>query len=167
MYPAIKRSAGLRLRAKPAATTGWLAFRNTATLPRLAQASAVEAVAAEDEDVAPIRPFAAPRASPAARVDPFQALLDSREFWRGVPLWRDVSAESFLSYRWSVANTVQGGPKLHKFLSAVLADEVPFSREAGTTQSRDELIGDIFGAYSEPVGGGGGEGGTEGSDQQD
>lgn len=43
-----------------------------------------------------------------------------------------------------IANTVQGGPKLLKFLNAVLPDSVPYD-EAGTRmQTRDELIKDVF-----------------------
>jgi lysine 2,3-aminomutase len=43
-----------------------------------------------------------------------------------------------------VANTVQGAPKLHKFLSAVLPDHVPYDRSGPRTQSREELIKDVF-----------------------
>lgn len=28
--------------------------------------------------------------------------LSRDEFWRKVPIWKDVSSESFMSYRWSV-----------------------------------------------------------------
>lgn len=36
-----------------------------------------------------------------------QAQLQNRdEFWRKVPIWRDVAAENFLSYSWSVSSLV-------------------------------------------------------------
>ncbi|RKU41667.1 hypothetical protein DL546_004271 [Coniochaeta pulveracea] len=66
------------------------------------------------------------------------------EFWRNTRVWADTPAEDFLSYRWSVANTVQGKPKLLKFLTAALPDHVPFDRSGSRTQSRDELIDDVF-----------------------
>ena len=110
-------------------------MRNFSTSPRLAHA------AAEDT---PIHQAAYQAPSPTRNL-PFSGIQESREFWRStVPIWRDVTTEDFLSYRWSIANTVQEGHKLHKFLSAVLPDEVPLSHEAGTTQSREELMEDIF-----------------------
>lgn len=94
------------------------------------------------------------------------------EFWRKTKIWADVPAKDFLSYRWSVsvnpyacltmhnrtsclkltltffylqvANTVQGGPKLRKFLTAVLPDHVPLDRSGSVMQTRDELINDVF-----------------------
>ncbi|KAK1768326.1 hypothetical protein QBC33DRAFT_513943 [Phialemonium atrogriseum] len=66
------------------------------------------------------------------------------EFWRKVPVWENVSANEFLSYRWGIANTVQGGPKLLKFLNAVLPDHVPYDGESTQMQTRDELVKDVF-----------------------
>lgn len=43
-----------------------------------------------------------------------------------------------------IANTVQGGPKLLKFLSAVLPDHVPYDEEGIKMQTRDELIKDVL-----------------------
>lgn len=43
-----------------------------------------------------------------------------------------------------VANTVQGGAKLLKFLNAVLPDRVPCDDSSSHTQSREELIKDVF-----------------------
>ncbi|SPN97010.1 related to L-lysine 2,3-aminomutase [Cephalotrichum gorgonifer] len=76
-----------------------------------------------------------------------EAGLSKDEFWRNVPLWKDVSTESFMSYRWSLANLVQGKDKFYKFLSAVLPDEMP-SRTPGHTLSRDEVMSDIFDGVS-------------------
>ncbi|KAK3936076.1 hypothetical protein QBC46DRAFT_37672 [Diplogelasinospora grovesii] len=68
---------------------------------------------------------------------------DRDEFWRKVPIWQDVSAKDFLSYRWSVLNTVQGSAKLLRFLTAVVPDQVP-GKEPGTMQTREEFIKDVF-----------------------
>lgn len=43
-----------------------------------------------------------------------------------------------------IANTVQGAPKLLKFLNAVLPDSVPYDEEGTQMQTRDELIKDVF-----------------------
>ncbi|KAK0612993.1 hypothetical protein B0T17DRAFT_511350 [Bombardia bombarda] len=66
------------------------------------------------------------------------------EFWRKVPVWKDVSANDFLSYRWSVANTVQGTAKLFKFLQAVVPEQVPLDKSGLQMQSRDEFIKDVL-----------------------
>ncbi|KAL0469074.1 hypothetical protein QR685DRAFT_529668 [Neurospora intermedia] len=66
------------------------------------------------------------------------------EFWRKVPYWADVTAKDFLSYRWSVANTVQGTVKLFKFLQAVVPEEVPVDKLGMQMQSRDEFIKDVL-----------------------
>ncbi|EAA36200.2 hypothetical protein GE21DRAFT_854 [Neurospora crassa] len=66
------------------------------------------------------------------------------EFWRKVPYWADVTAKDFLSYRWSVANTVQGTVKLFKFLQTVVPEEVPVDKLGMQMQSRDEFIKDVL-----------------------
>ncbi|KXX75227.1 L-lysine 2,3-aminomutase [Madurella mycetomatis] len=66
------------------------------------------------------------------------AMVQGDEFWRKVPLWENVSAADFLSYRWS------GTPKLHKFLQAVVPEEVPYDTSGTQTQTRDEFIKDVF-----------------------
>lgn len=43
-----------------------------------------------------------------------------------------------------MANTVQGAPKLLKFLQAVVPAEVPLDTLGTTTQSRDEFIKDVL-----------------------
>lgn len=43
-----------------------------------------------------------------------------------------------------IANTVQGGPKLLKFLNAVLPETVPYDEEGTRMQTRDELVKDVF-----------------------
>jgi hypothetical protein len=32
-----------------------------------------------------------------------QNMIQGQEFWRGVPIWKDLSADDFLSYEWSVS----------------------------------------------------------------
>lgn len=71
-----------------------------------------------------------------------------REFWRAVPVWRDVGESDFLSYRWSIANLVQGPEKLHKFLTSVLPEEIPLDQASGTVQSQQDLIADIYAGIS-------------------
>ncbi|KAM7222637.1 hypothetical protein V8F06_002131 [Rhypophila decipiens] len=66
------------------------------------------------------------------------------EFWRRVPVWENISPTDFLSYRWGVANTVQGTAKLFKFLQAVVPDEVPVDALKTQMQSRDEFIKDVL-----------------------
>lgn len=43
----------------------------------------------------------------ASRMNPTTAavLRDRDDFWRRVPIWQNVSAEDFLSYRWSVSSS--------------------------------------------------------------
>ncbi|KAK3337459.1 hypothetical protein B0T19DRAFT_73509 [Cercophora scortea] len=69
---------------------------------------------------------------------------DRDEFWRKVPVWENVSAADFLSYRWSVANTVQGAAKLLKFLQAVVPEHVPLDKAGTRTQTREEFIKDVL-----------------------
>ncbi|KAI0379716.1 kama family protein [Hypomontagnella monticulosa] len=70
------------------------------------------------------------------------------EFWRAIPLWRDVSREDFFSWDWSTKNVVEANEKktnkkLLEFLDVVLPDIVPRTRELGGLQSRDEFMGDV------------------------
>ncbi|KAK4150556.1 hypothetical protein C8A00DRAFT_17943 [Chaetomidium leptoderma] len=75
-------------------------------------------------------------ARPPTMVRPVVTALPQNrdEFWRKVPVWRDVSAREFLSHAWS----------LYKFLHAVLPDEVPYDKCSSRTQTRDEFIQDVF-----------------------
>ncbi|KAK4201308.1 putative L-lysine 2,3-aminomutase [Triangularia verruculosa] len=84
--------------------------------------------------------------TPAPMVRPVATALsqDRDEFWREVPIWDNVSAKDFLSYRWGVANTVQGTAKLFKFLQAVVPEEVPLGELGTQMQSRDEFIADVM-----------------------
>lgn len=43
-----------------------------------------------------------------------------------------------------VANTVQGTPKLVKFLEAVVPDEVPYDKLGTKMQTREEFIKDVL-----------------------
>ncbi|KAK4682173.1 hypothetical protein QC764_113090 [Podospora pseudoanserina] len=92
------------------------------------------------------RKSAAQSTTPAPIVRPVATALpqDRDEFWREVPVWENVSAKDFLSYRWSVANTVQGTAKLFKFLHAVVPEEVPLNELGTQMQSRDEFIADVM-----------------------
>ncbi|KAF2808934.1 kama family protein [Mytilinidion resinicola] len=69
-------------------------------------------------------------------------------YWQKIPFWRDVSEEQFLSYRWQVANTIQGTSKLAAFLSNVLPDNIPHalpsSSRLGHIKTRNTLIEDVL-----------------------
>ncbi|KAI8957451.1 kama family protein [Daldinia sp. FL1419] len=80
------------------------------------------------------------------------------EFWRAIPLWKDVPREDFLSWRWGVKNVVEA--KLGRdrkllpnnvmdFLDSVLPAEVPRHHRIGGMQSRDELMGDVVSGMRE------------------
>ncbi|KAK4035171.1 hypothetical protein C8A01DRAFT_48608 [Parachaetomium inaequale] len=78
----------------------------------------------------PVREAVTPPVRPVV-----SALPQNRdEFWRKVPLWRDVSTKEFHSYSWS----------LLKFLEAALPEEVPYDRSGTQMQTRDEFIKDVF-----------------------
>ena len=67
--------------------------RAVATFARLQTAQAAAAAAAD--------PVASPmfdNQKPKFRSEPLE------DFWRKVPIWQDVSAADFMSYRWSVSN---------------------------------------------------------------
>ncbi|CAN8098714.1 unnamed protein product [Discula destructiva] len=66
------------------------------------------------------------------------------EFWRSVPTYANVPTSDFLSYRWSIHNTVQGKIKLWNFLNAVVPDEIPLDKCASKFQSKEDLLKDVF-----------------------
>ncbi|KAI0133763.1 L-lysine-aminomutase [Xylariales sp. AK1849] len=66
------------------------------------------------------------------------------EYWRKIPIWENVTVDEFLSYRWSIANTVQGVDKLAKFLRSVVPETVPYDEQQLRTQTRDELVNDVM-----------------------
>ncbi|PKS10501.1 hypothetical protein jhhlp_002253 [Lomentospora prolificans] len=78
---------------------------------------------------------------------------DEKEFWRTVPIWKDVNAEDFLSYRWTlrekIANLVQGTDKLFKFLISVVPERIPMCHAGDELQSRQDFLADIFAGVSE------------------
>ncbi|KAK4240655.1 hypothetical protein C8A03DRAFT_31253 [Achaetomium macrosporum] len=81
----------------------------------------------------------------ASTVRPVVSALhhDRDEFWRRVPVWEDVSAKDFLSYRWNVRNLVQTKRELYSFLAAVLPEEVPYDKPGTRMQTRAEFIQDV------------------------
>ncbi|KAK9413292.1 putative L-lysine-aminomutase [Seiridium unicorne] len=66
------------------------------------------------------------------------------EYWRKIPTWNSVTVDEFLSYHWSIANTVQGVEKLARFLHQVVPDTIPYGRQRNQTQIRDELVKDVL-----------------------
>ncbi|KAL1893462.1 hypothetical protein Cpir12675_004070 [Ceratocystis pirilliformis] len=78
------------------------------------------------------------------------------QFWRKIPMWKNVGTGEFLNYRWGTANVVQGNPKLLKFLTSTLpltlpkVPSLPSAPQApdGATETREELIEDIFAGIS-------------------
>ncbi|KAH6630835.1 hypothetical protein B0J18DRAFT_113383 [Chaetomium sp. MPI-SDFR-AT-0129] len=79
-----------------------------------------------------------------------QHLQNRDEFWRKVPIWRDVASEDFLLYSWSTRNMVETKAQLHQFLKATLPDEVPCddlhpnATVKGQTQTREAFMSDVF-----------------------
>ena len=82
--------------------------RSVGSVPRL-QAQVADVTSALDSNTnnvppprfnpAPVREAVTPPVRPVV-----SALPQNRdEFWRKVPLWRDVSTKEFLSYSWSVS----------------------------------------------------------------
>ncbi|ROV89958.1 hypothetical protein VMCG_10121 [Cytospora schulzeri] len=66
------------------------------------------------------------------------------EFWRRVPVFQNVSTSDFISYRWSIKNTVQGSESLYHFLKAVVPEEVPFDEEHTRTQTKEDFLLDVI-----------------------
>ncbi|KAI0110036.1 kama family protein [Daldinia grandis] len=80
------------------------------------------------------------------------------EFWRAIPLWKDVPREDFLSWSWGVKNVVEAklgrdrkilADKMLDFLDNVLPAEMPRHHRIGGMQSRDELMGDVVSGMRE------------------
>ncbi|KAF2497473.1 kama family protein [Lophium mytilinum] len=69
-------------------------------------------------------------------------------YWQKIHLWKDVSEEQFLSYRWQVANSIQGTSKLSAFLTNVLPNIIPHTARSesrhGHIKTRNNLIEDML-----------------------
>lgn len=95
MFALISRAKPLsRLSTVKATTT---AARATGSLPRLAQVAELETVVHSKMPlpvISNVFPVTTAQYSPGPSQD---------EFWRKVPIWENVSAQDFLSYRWSVS----------------------------------------------------------------
>ncbi|KAK8089507.1 L-lysine-aminomutase [Apiospora hydei] len=92
-------------------------------------------------------------AGPAAE-EPSPPSNGADEFWRKVPMWKDVSTDEFISWSWTKKNVVEhhsrSAPEsLKGILASVLPDHVPFTSNASLVQSREEFIKDIFGGIAE------------------
>ncbi|KAI1845331.1 hypothetical protein JX266_008641 [Neoarthrinium moseri] len=78
-----------------------------------------------------------------------QEALGRDEFWRQIPMWKDVSTQQFLSWDWSRKNVIEfhkrtNPDSFRKLLAGLLPDSVPLDRKTGMIQSRDEFIEDVF-----------------------
>jgi lysine 2,3-aminomutase len=81
--------------------------RAVGSLPRF-QAQVADISSALDNNTNRIPPILNTIPGPEAVAPPVHPVAtalpqDRDEFWRKVPLWRDVSAKEFLSYSWSVS----------------------------------------------------------------
>ncbi|KAK7744938.1 hypothetical protein SLS53_003171 [Cytospora paraplurivora] len=65
------------------------------------------------------------------------------EFWRRVPVYENVATRDFISYRWSIRNTVQGQAKLWQFLNSVVPNEIPMDKGGMRTQSKEDFLVDV------------------------
>ncbi|ERS95520.1 hypothetical protein HMPREF1624_08036 [Sporothrix schenckii ATCC 58251] len=117
--------------------------RTVATLPpRMAPmvpAAAAQQTQNEDKDTPIVQ---------EAGMGPVDATPSRDQFWRKIPVWKDVSTDEFLSYKWGIKNTVQGELKLARFLEQVLPDEIPMTDVANgdsgkLVQTRDALVTDV------------------------
>lgn len=165
-----KLSRSKRLLGRPTVAAGQDLKRSIGSLPRQqAQVTDVSKVLdgsrpsimplLTDVREMPGRPFSGrslfpstPSLRDVARIDhtsrthPVSAAVPNHrdEFWRRVPVWENVSVDEFMSYRWSVANTVQGTAKLLRFLQAVVHETVPLDQSGLQVQSREEFIKDVL-----------------------
>ncbi|KAI0017410.1 kama family protein [Xylariomycetidae sp. FL0641] len=93
---------------------------------------------------------------------------DEPEFWRDVPVYRDIDRDQFLNWDWAklvrrsriepsdplliilsglqklVEASAKGAKKLWDFLDAVLPEEIPQYMNPNRTVSRDEFMTDIW-----------------------
>ncbi|KUI67951.1 L-lysine 2,3-aminomutase [Cytospora mali] len=78
------------------------------------------------------------------------ANLWPEEFWRSIPVYENVPAEKFTSYRWGlqIKNTVEGKFKLYQFLKAAVPEEIPFDKAATRTQNKEDFLVDVIGGIS-------------------
>ncbi|KAB5563588.1 hypothetical protein GE09DRAFT_960734 [Coniochaeta sp. 2T2.1] len=170
MLSHLTRSRALALRSGRLTTVlGQQSYRAASPLSQLAclRTSAQEAARPLHDGIGGISVTtdgapAAPATASSKINEVLQAQDEQDEFWRKTLIWADTPAKDFLSYRWSVsqdvhhapvakttdmvqvANTVQGTPKLVRFLNAVLPDHVPLESSDSALQSRDELIKDVL-----------------------
>ncbi|KDR77747.1 hypothetical protein GALMADRAFT_155528 [Galerina marginata CBS 339.88] len=91
---------------------------------------------------------------PVADLDPpipFTS-INNIPYWQKIPLWKDVSENDFLSYRWQLSNSVQGEKKLREFLAAVLPSKIPRSctalRRGSAITTGNEFIDSVSDAIS-------------------
>lgn len=94
------------------------------------------------------------------------------EFWRKIPMWKDVSVEKFMDYQWSVSierihairYSILNSPpqmrnavafhnksdplKFRKLMGDLVPDLVPFDHGTGQQQSRNAFIDDIFAGFA-------------------
>ncbi|KAF7524283.1 hypothetical protein G7054_g11458 [Neopestalotiopsis clavispora] len=75
------------------------------------------------------------------------------EFWRKIPMWKDVSAEQFMSYSWSMRNDIKFHRKsnpiaFRRLIGGLVPDYIPMDKDSGRMQSRDEFIDDIFDGFA-------------------
>ncbi|KAK9417185.1 hypothetical protein SUNI508_08989 [Seiridium unicorne] len=75
------------------------------------------------------------------------------EFWRKIPMWKDVSTDQFMSWFWSNRNAVEFHKRsdpieFRSLMTQLLPDSVPLDRDTGERQSRDEFIDDVFAGFA-------------------
>lgn len=78
------------------------------------QADKQAKLATESEEVPTQRPAGAATAAVEASVNVAEKTspISRDEFWRKVPIWKDVSMETFMSYRWTVSLLPFSGPDM-------------------------------------------------------
>ncbi|KAH8676356.1 L-lysine-aminomutase [Xylariales sp. PMI_506] len=75
------------------------------------------------------------------------------EFWRQIPMWKDISAAQFMSWSWNTKNVVEHHTRskpqvLHDILVSLVPEVIPYDKTSGKMQNRHEFIEDVFAGIS-------------------
>ena len=62
--------------------------------------------------------------------------FDQSEFWRTIPAWRDVDAETFGDFRWQQQNSVTSVPAIQEALGELASPTLIADIEAGLLRRR-------------------------------
>ncbi|KAH6646477.1 hypothetical protein BKA67DRAFT_664313 [Truncatella angustata] len=91
--------------------------------------------------------------TPIVPLMPVPLPQDNHEFWRKIPMWKDVSADQFMSWSWSQKHHVQlhtrsNPDRFRSLISELVPDHVPFDKSIGQMQSKEEFIDDVLAGFA-------------------